>query len=154
MAADLVLRAVDDTRINRAALTLLRLHYVEFLTGWIDTDKELPDEDVTAARAWLDEMSAHCGYVEVSPVSFGKARGINDPQWIPGPVAGIMRVFGDEYTPRAITRGFAKDALAAMNVADHSHYRTWTRGGKVCPRRRVKRFFEENEGRLAFAGID
>lgn len=94
MAADLVLRAVDDTRINRAALTLLRLHYVEFLTGWIDTDKELPDEDVTAARAWLDEMSAHCGYVEVSPVSFGKARGINDPQWIPDPLRGSCACSG------------------------------------------------------------
>jgi hypothetical protein len=76
-----------------------------------------------------------------------------DPYWFPLPAQNVLRVFGDEMSPRVANRALSATVTSAMNVADHSHYRDW-RESNVQPRRRVKQFFERNEGALVFAQID
>lgn len=139
MAADVMLYAVDDTVENRQ---LIR-DADAYLNGRLDSSDAL--------YALHDDSDV----VGVSAVSFGKATTKTFDYWVPGPVQGLFRAMRGELMPKVITEGLSKDILAAINVSDRSHYRTWERGySKVERKRRVKRFLERNVGRLVFVEID
>ena len=148
MSADLALSSISDTAENRELLSRLsKLYEMEHPVEWEGEFSDL----------FYKLMNAVDDLVYVGPVSYAKAAFTDDPYWIPGPIAGVMRVFGDVYKTKAATPAFAAEVLSAMNTADRSHYRhdhrnKYRRG--PMPRRKVKQFFGRNVGKLVFLTVD
>jgi len=142
MAADLYLYAVPDTAENRDLIARIDAHRNTHEFGY-----ELTDE----YSAMMEKL---CGsYPDQVHISALTTMNGADPYWFPLPAQNVLRVFGDEMSPRVANRALSATVTSAMNVVDRSHYRHW-REGNVQPRKRVKQFFARNEGALVFAQID
>ncbi len=144
MAADLYLYAVPDTAENRDLIARI----VEYRNAGGEFGYDLTDEYNLMMEKLL--WNSYPDQVHIS--SLTTMNGL-DPYWFPLPAQNVLRVFGDEMSPRVANRALSATVTSAMNVADHSHYRDW-RESNVQPRKRVKQFFACNNGALVFAQID
>lgn len=146
MAADLYIYAVPDTAENRDLIARIDAH--------CNADGEFGYEITDEYRAMVEKLfGEHPDYPDRVHISAMTTMHGADPYWFPLPAQNVLRVFGDEMSPRVANRALSATVTAAMNVVDRSHYRKW-REGKVQPRKRVKQFFARNEGALVFAEVD